>query len=147
MTPQALLTLSLAYFPTFPQKPNSKFNKYDAQNNIDLLSKHFDSVSKTRMFAFLVDLMNFQICQTFQAQDWTCTSFFLVDLMSKHFDSVSITWMFAFLVDLMNYHICQTFQAQDRICMSFFPFSFISKHFDSVFNTWMFAFLVDLMNF
>ena len=60
---------------------------------------------------FSIDLLIFQICQTFQAQDRTCMSFFLVDLLSKHFDSVSKMRMFAFLVDLMNFQI---FQAHDR---------------------------------
>ena len=121
MTPQALLTHWLAYFPTFPQLPNSIFNIYDPQNSVDLLSKHFDSVSKTCMSAFLVDLMNFKICRTFQAQDRTCMSFFLVDLLSKRFDSVykthicplfSLTWWiykFAKISKLRIGHVCLFF--------------------------------------
>ena len=79
---------------------------------VDLLSKHFDSNSKTCMSAFFVDLMTFQIFKTFQAQDRTCMSFFRVDLLT-----------------FQNFH---TFQAQDWISMSFFLVDFVSEHFDSV---------------
>ena len=45
---------------------------------------------------FSVDLLIFQICKTFQAQDRIGASFFLVDFVSKHFESISERWVYPF---------------------------------------------------
>ena len=47
---------------------------------------------------FSVDLLIFQICQTFQAQDQIGASFFRVDFVSKHFKSVSERWVYPFFL-------------------------------------------------